>query len=68
MVKKILAHRIDNSTRHLRTAGSVKISHGMAIVHAFERRKMRTNFVYRDRLAGLWFHKQKDVSIDSCNK
>ena len=68
MVKKIFTHRIDNDSRHLRSARAIEIGDWMAIVHAFERRKMRTDFVDRDGRAGLWFHMQKGVIVDSCNK
>jgi hypothetical protein len=56
VVVEIIVHCLNDRSRNLCAARPVEIGDRMAIVDAFERGEMRTNFFDRDRLAGLWFH------------
>ena len=45
VVQQVVAHRIDDARRHLRSPRSVEVRHGMTSVHALERGEARANLI-----------------------
>jgi hypothetical protein len=50
VVEEVVGHRLGDAARHLRAAGAVEVGDPRAVVHAFERREVRTNLLGRENL------------------
>ena len=63
VVEQVVVHRVDDGTRHLRSAGSVEVGDGVAVVHALERGKMRANALDgRDERGTVTKHRRHAIS------